>query len=452
MPDLPDLLASAVARLEPSRVPAFGTIERRSLRRTRCRRGAAVAALVTGTVAIGSVAAGLGSSGSSARPIAAPAPCVTPFYDGGRDVRAAIPAQGSRRVSVFVGGALTVGWANCSETGTLASDDTLDRYLTEDAKAHLLHGAPHNTPPVTPQHQFRLFAYETGTVTLTGSGSEGSHGSLVVRITTQVEPVGATEPSPYPYNPPTSGVPDLCDLADPADPDGRLTVPVSFENSNVLAPPGSVTSRFDRPQVLARYAAGHRFAEGGHPQAYFGLLSAQTPAHINPDGTATPLYTRKPVWLVAVCDLPESSVTRFGGPISFDPTPAPGTSPSPGAPGFATLFEPYDEAGQRLETITAGRSTPEQRRQRYIEVPFTRNHRDSADGRQIGISYPADEPCATFSHLAVVEAEDQVQVRVWLLMRDDTADRCTSSGSHEAVIGLRTALGTRPLVRGGAFR
>jgi hypothetical protein len=373
------------------------------------------------------------------------------LYDGGRDVFAAIPAAGERHTSVVAGGAVTVGWISCSETGTVSSTDTADRYLTDDPKGHLLHGAPHAQAPVRPEHQFRFLAYQPGTVILTGHGSEGSHGRLVVTIHPLVEPVGASSPSPFPYNPPVSGVVDVCDATDPGDAQGRLTESVSYADTNVVAPAGDVASKYTREQALARYAAAHTFATGGHPQAFFGLLSAPTPARINPDGSTTPFYTRKPVWLIAVCDLPHTAAEGHGGPggaITTSPEPAPGTSPSPGPTGFGALFEPYDESGHPLDTTVTGRSTTEQRAERFIEVPFQRNQQDSADGRQIGISYPADEPCATFSHLDVIEQDDQVRVQVWLRLLTDN-DTCTPEGAHDATIGLRTSLGYRELVRGG---
>jgi hypothetical protein len=373
---------------------------------------------------------------------------VTPFHGGGRDVLAAIPTTGERQVSVVAGGAVTVGWLSCTETGTITSSDTADRYLTDDPKGHVLHGAPHAEAPKKPAHQFRFEAYEAGTVTLTGHGSEGSTGTLVVTIQPLVEPVDASSPSPFPYDPPGSGVVDVCDATDPADAQGRLTQSVSYADTNVVSTPGDVVSKYTRDETLARYAAENKYAEGGHPQAFFGLLSAPTPARINPDGSTTPFYTRKPIWLIAICDLPEDQARAHGGPARIGPTPAPGTPPSPGPTGFGVLFQPYDESGHRLDTTVTGRSTVEQRAERFIEVPFERNHQDSADGRQIGISYPADEPCATFSHLDVIEQEDQVRVQVWLRLLTDQ-DRCSADGTHDAVIGLSTSLGDRDLVRGG---
>jgi hypothetical protein len=85
--------------------------------------------------------------------------------------------------------------------------------------------------------------------------------------------------------------------------------------------------------------------------------------------------------------------------------------------------------------------------QQFVEVPFARTHQDSADGRQIGISYPAYD-CATFSHLDGYDkdASSPVHVKVWLRVTGPVP--CDPHGTREAVIGLRFPLGDRQLVRG----
>ena len=130
--------------------------------------------------------------------------------------------------------------------------------------------------------------------------------------------------------------------------------------------------------------------------------------------------------------------------MTRDQSPAPGTEPSPGEHlrgvvltvvddnnGLPRDIEQTDVAGDNLLA------------ERFIGVPFTRNHRDSTDGRQIGIHYDAGDVCAVFDHLDVDEGEADVTVTVWLRLADTG---CSRGG--DAIVGLRRALGDRPLVRG----
>ncbi|MCU1595771.1 MAG: hypothetical protein JWO12_3163, partial [Frankiales bacterium] len=262
-------------------------------------------------------------------------------------------------------------------------------------------------------------------------------------IVPAVEPVGASEPSPFPGEQVYDGVPNLCLTPDAADSDGRITERVTFE-SELLEPAPGVTSRFTAAEILQRFHTDEQTrGYGGDAKAYFGRLT---------DDYGNPFPKARPLWVVVVCGSPE--IPSAGGGLQVPPTPAPGTSPSPGGRYLGIISVPYDENGHVLggETIS---NYPDAvlRAEQLFEVPFERNQQDAMAGRQVGLTYKSDDSCATFDHLEVQEPQDgSVYVQVWLRLLPGH-DSCTAlKDPHDVTIGLRTALGERALLRGVAPR
>ncbi len=255
---------------------------------------------------------------------------------------------------------------------------------------------------------------------------------------------GGSSPSPFPsFNPNHTGYPDVCDGPIPADGTGRLTSTISWEGQDVMRPAGSdVATGITRTQALDRYAQSD-FHSTGHPVAVFGLLSAPAPAQILPDGGSSPYFQQTPVWLVAVCDAPPGAST--GGGIG--PYRPPGTSPSPGPGPIGVMYMTFDTAGRQVGGVTiTGRPSQAQLDEQFIHVPWQQELAQPGDDpRQVRISYPAAEPCATFDHLAVYETDTTVNVQVWLRHSSDDPVGCTPTERQQAVVGLNKPLGHRTL-------
>jgi hypothetical protein len=105
-----------------------------------------------------------------------PSPCVSPYADSAGDVTAAIPEGGDKAdIHLVVGQHLTVGWKACGESGALKTSDPAGAMLTStDASSEGKGG---------PAIDVRYLALKEGTVTVTGEGSKGSNGQLVITIT-----------------------------------------------------------------------------------------------------------------------------------------------------------------------------------------------------------------------------------------------------------------------------
>lgn len=122
----------------------------------------------------------LAACGSSSAPAsqggANPSPCVSPYADSGADVSVAIPdGTGTAHVQVAIGKHLTVGWAQCGESGQIDSSDASGTFLQGTDGSSLGKGGP--------RIDVRYLAQKAGTVTINGTGSKGSNGKLVVTIT-----------------------------------------------------------------------------------------------------------------------------------------------------------------------------------------------------------------------------------------------------------------------------
>jgi hypothetical protein len=442
MPEFHDVLADAAVAAQPTSSPPFETIERRSVRRQHRRRAAGAAAAASVALVGGLAFAEVSGSGSSRTPVAAPTPCATPLseqYTSDEDIAVAIPAAGEVRVTLLPGKLLTVGWLTCTENGTITNDDPDGRLLGFTEK-HL----PGSDAQA--RHQITYRGSRPGTVTITGAGSQGSHGKVVVTLAFPAEPVGNSDPSPYPIGAeatPTDPI-DVCEADHPADDNGRLTQAVSFEgDTNRLRPAGSLPSNYSRKQALER-VMNSPFRIQGPAKAYFGLITVANPARVNAEGQSVPVIVDRPAWLVFTCEGPE--FLGHGGPMPSHDQPAPGTSPTPGAHAYGVRFTSMSDTNGTIgDTYMTGRTSPAQRAERLIEVPFTRNHDDQMDGQQIGITYSAGEDCASFDHLDVRETDDTVYVQVWLHV---TGSSCETDGQHDAVVGLLKPLGDRELVRG----
>lgn len=417
MPEFRDQL-SAAASLDVV-APPFSSLRERARRKTVRRRTASALAVVA-VVALASVAVASGSRTAQQ----AAAPCVTP--SAATDVLAVIPSSGTVTIDVHADDYLTIGWRSCTETGT----------FTVALSGKVMLSGLYGTSPS--QSSARVYVFGTGTTSIEGDGSEGSHGTLLIRSTFRAEPAGMSSPSPYPVNPQQYAGPEICKAGDVADSEGRLTRSVTYEDGqHLLDPPGEVRSKYTREQVLEHMRNGHFRITGDGVQAVFGLLTAENYGGGN----------RLPRWIVYRCEVPDNEMVSHGGPAYHGPTPAAGTTPEPYGHTYGVILEPIDENLTTVYMMSYGYSDDATLSQEFVEVPFTRSHDDSADGRQIGIAY-STYPCATFSHLDVREADgnDSVYVRVWLRVTGDVP--CDPSGTATAVVGLRTALGDRQLVRG----
>lgn len=182
MPDFRETLQAAAEVHRPVPPPFGALITRHRHWVVRRRLSMVAVAVAVGCVATG-IAATVGDGESSSlkpatptgSPAAAPTPCVSPYAVSGTDVFVAVPPRSSAlEVKVSVGSRLTVGWSNCGEGGQLSSSDpTGAMLLATDATAFSKGG------PVT---SVRYLAEKEGTVTITGRGSEGSRGRIVITI------------------------------------------------------------------------------------------------------------------------------------------------------------------------------------------------------------------------------------------------------------------------------
>ncbi len=127
-------------------------------------------------VILGLALVSCGSSSGPTTVTANPSPCVSPYADSGSDITVAVPSDtGTARVQVPVGRHLVVGWATCGENGTLTSSDPTGLLLQGTDSSSVGKGGP--------VIDVRYLAQQAGTVTISGTGSKGSRGRLVVTIT-----------------------------------------------------------------------------------------------------------------------------------------------------------------------------------------------------------------------------------------------------------------------------
>ena len=428
MPDLHTLLSSVAETVVPT-PPSHSDVERRfRRRRARCTTSSLGVVLVL----TGGVVAAVASSGGHPKNIpAASGPCVVRTAQNAHDTFVAIPASGVRQVDVQVWSEITVGWQSCGETGDF-------RVSGDDPKLGLI-GAPGSgfRVPTTNVSSARFQLFHSGTVTLTGQGSLGSSGTLEITIGQVTEPVGASEPSPYPGRPEQDGVPSLCLTPVAANAQGRITQTVGF-NTATLAPAPEATSRFTAAEILDRYSnASWAVGAQGHPRAYFGAMT---------DNNTNPFPKDRPLWVVVVCDAPYFAGS--GGAMA-GPAPAPGTSPSPGGQLIGLISVPFDENGHALGESITDYADKALLAEKLFETPFERKQPDAMEGRQVALTYTSDDSCVTFDHLEVSEPVDgSVYVQVWLRLLPGHDSCPGTSDSHDVVVGLRAALADRLLVRG----
>lgn len=259
------------------------------------------------------------------------------------------------------------------------------------------------------------------------------------------KPVVPGASSPSPYAEPTSLSPyrDVCEARVPA---GRLLRPVSYLRQFNLEPPdAAATTSLTPAEVAARYRSSGWQLPGGRLVVVFGLVTALTPADIGPGGTPGPHPRGTPMWVVAQCGLSTDLVRGHGGPYRPD---AEGTQPSPWPDDFSGVqYATFTPSGVLTGGISrTGLVSRVREATRLATVPWRRDGRDSADGRQIGISYPAAEPCGTFDHLDVTSDSKLVRVQVWIRLPPGAPATCPGTGRHHAVVGLTRPVGSRQLV------
>lgn len=125
---------------------------------------------------LGASLVGCGSSSGSASVRVSPSPCVSPYADSASDVTVAIPqGTGTSEVQVSVGKHLVVGWATCGENGAFTFSDPGGTLLQGTDSSSLGKGGP--------VIDARYLAQKAGRVTISGKGSKGSNGRIVVTIT-----------------------------------------------------------------------------------------------------------------------------------------------------------------------------------------------------------------------------------------------------------------------------
>lgn len=290
-------------------------------------------------------------------------------------------------------------------------------------------------------------------VVVARQGSGASFDRVRVAAASSVVP-GASDPSPFPAPINETAYRDACSGPLPVDAAGRLTASVSVEGQDIWEPaPPSVATGGSREQVLDHFASSEWAPRpgDGHAVAAFGLLSAPAPATILPDGGSSPWFQRTPLWLVAVCDNPPGQGSGGGSAVA---PPAPGTSPSPGAPYLGVEFTAYDTRGRQVDGVMfSNRPSDALRAESFVHVPWRRLAAVAGDDpRQVRIAYPDAAACATFDHLDIFEYADSVHVRVWLRLLADGPASCSGSGDRVAVVGLTTPLGDRALVDGGPLQ
>lgn len=253
---------------------------------------------------------------------------------------------------------------------------------------------------------------------------------------------GASSPSPSAESTNLSPYPELCDLRVP---DGRLQRPVSFMRQFSLDPPdAAATTNLSSAAVAARYRSSGWQLPGGRLVVVFGLVTALTPADVGPGGSPRAHPRGKPVWVVAQCGVSSELVAGRGGPYRPDNL---GTPPSPWPDDFSGVqYATFTPSGASEGILRTGLNNSLRRATRLVTVPWRRNGEDSADGRRIGISYPAVEPCGTFDHLEVTSDSELVRVQVWIRLPPEAPATCPGTGRHQAVVGLTQPLGTRQLV------
>ncbi len=98
-------------------------------------------------------------------------PCASPYADSATDVYAAVPQDGSVKVSLAVGQHLVVGWSGCNMAGRISVPDGEVLRVT-DGQSEYRAG---------PQVNVRYLAEKEGTVDVTGQ-REGRTGRITVVV------------------------------------------------------------------------------------------------------------------------------------------------------------------------------------------------------------------------------------------------------------------------------
>ena len=194
MPDFRSLLSAAAADAQPSLQPPFATLRARASRRA-ARRRTALALSAAAVVVIGSVAVAQGVGGGSSQPAGPGAtPCASPFSGSEAEQSVAFPHDGETlEVTVPVFGRVTVGWSGCGEHGTISSSEPDGSTAPATATDISVYSSPRPVPSgiqhgccARPQSDgvfvVRYTAQRPGTVTLRGTGSEGSSGKIILFV------------------------------------------------------------------------------------------------------------------------------------------------------------------------------------------------------------------------------------------------------------------------------
>jgi hypothetical protein len=196
---LRDLLHAA----PPGQGPALQGTAVLSRARTRLRRRRQAVLVAAGAVALlGGVAIAAGVRTSPTQPTSpSTTPCASPFAGSDTEQSVAFPHDGSRvEVTIPVFGHVTVGWSGCGEHGTIASSDPDGSTAPASATDVSVYTSPRPVPSgvqggccARPEadgvFNVRYSAKRPGTVTLRGTGSQGSSGTIVIHV----EPLGPSE-------------------------------------------------------------------------------------------------------------------------------------------------------------------------------------------------------------------------------------------------------------------
>lgn len=189
---LRDLLHAA----PPGQGPALQSTAVLSRARTRVRRRRQTLLVAAGAVVVlGGVAIAAGVRTSPTQPTSSSTtPCASPFAGSDTEQSVAFPHDGGRvEVTVPVFGHVTVGWSGCGEHGTVTSSDpdgsTAPASATDvsvytsprPAPSELQHGCCAR-PEADGVFSERYTATRPGTVTLRGTGSQGSSGTIVIHV------------------------------------------------------------------------------------------------------------------------------------------------------------------------------------------------------------------------------------------------------------------------------
>jgi hypothetical protein len=188
---LRDLLRAA----PPGQGPALQGTAVLSRARTRVRRRRQALLVGAGAVVLlGGVAIAAGVRTSPTQPSSpSTTPCASPFAGSDTEQSVAFPHDGSRvEVTIPVFGHVTVGWSGCEEHGTITTSDPDGSTAPASATDISVYTSPRPVPSGL-QHccarpeadgvfSERYTAKRPGTVTLHGTGSQGSSGTIVIHV------------------------------------------------------------------------------------------------------------------------------------------------------------------------------------------------------------------------------------------------------------------------------